>query len=108
VFLIIALVGQARSTRSSRLEGLVAAFVLGALCRLVGLALTNGVAQNAALIVPLYGLPVGIILFSLILIKRSERQKSGGFAERCADAFASIAEATAGLVSRVRQRRAIP
>ena len=108
VFLIIALVGQARSTRSSRFEGLVAAFVLGALCRLVGLALTNGVGQNAALIVPLYGLPLGIILFSLILIKRSERQKSGGFAERCADAFASIAEATAGLVSRVRQRRAIP
>jgi hypothetical protein len=47
-------------------------------------------------------------LFSLILIKRSERQKSGGLAERCADAFAFVTEATVKLVSRLRERRAIP
>jgi lipopolysaccharide export system permease protein len=108
VFLIIAFVGQAQSTRSSRLEGLVAAFILGALCRLIGLALTNGVAQNAALIVPLYGFPLGVILFSLILIKHSERQKSGGLAEKSADAFTGLAEATVRFVSRFRKRRAVP
>jgi hypothetical protein len=49
-----------------------------------------------------------VILFSLILIKRSERQKSGGLAEKCADAFAFIAEATVRLASRLRLRRATP
>lgn len=76
-FLIIAFVGQARSTRSSRMESLVVAFLVAASCRMAGLALNNVVALNAAYVPVLYLLPLAAIGFSLIVIKGADRQKTG-------------------------------
>ena len=52
--IIIAFVGQARSTRTSRMESLVAAFLLAAGVRLGGLALNNLVTANAMFVPALY------------------------------------------------------
>ncbi len=76
-FLIIAFVGQARSTRSSRMESLIVAFLVAASCRMAGLALNNVAALNAAFVPVLYLLPLAAIGFSLIVIKGADRQKSG-------------------------------
>lgn len=74
-FLIIAFVGQARSTRSSRMQSLVLTFLLGAACRMAGLALNSAVARNPTMLFFLYGTPVSAIVLSLLVIKRADRQR---------------------------------
>ncbi|HML30304.1 MAG TPA: LPS export ABC transporter permease LptF [Hyphomicrobium sp.] len=74
-FLIIAFVGQARSTRSSRMQSLVLTFLLGAACRMAGLALNSAVARNPSMLYALYGVPTAAVVLSLIVIKRADRQR---------------------------------
>ncbi|HET6388138.1 LPS export ABC transporter permease LptF [Hyphomicrobium sp.] len=74
-FLIVAFVGQAKSTRSSRMQTLVVTFLVAAGCRMAGLALNNMVARDASMLIALYGVPIGAIVFSLIMIKRADRQR---------------------------------
>lgn len=74
-FLIIAFVGQARSTRSSRMQSLVLTFLLGAACRMAGLALNSAVARNPSMLYALYGVPTAAVILSLIVIKRADRQR---------------------------------
>jgi lipopolysaccharide export system permease protein len=108
-FLIVAFVGQARSTRSSRLEGLLAAFFIAATCRLVGLALTNAVARNPSLGPVLYGLPLGAIALSLIIIKGGDRQKTGlALIEKTVDAFAAIGAGLRHHLNPFQKRKAVP
>jgi lipopolysaccharide export system permease protein len=108
-FLIVAFVGQARSTRSNRLNGLLAAFLIGALCRLLGLALTNAVARNPALVAPLYAMPLGVIVFSLLMIKGAEHQKSGlAVIDKAVDGCATAFTGLQGFLGRFGRRRAIP
>lgn len=108
-FLIVAFVGQARSTRSNRLNGLLAAFLIGALCRLLGLALTNAVARNPVLVAPLYAMPLGVIVLSLLSIKGAEHQKSGlAVIDKAVDAFATALIGVQGFLGRFGRRRAIP
>lgn len=76
-FLVVAFVGQARSTRTSRMENLVIAFVVAAGARLSGLALNNLVAANAGLVPMLYLLPLGAIVVALSLIHAGGKQRSG-------------------------------
>jgi lipopolysaccharide export system permease protein len=109
VFLIVAFVGQARSTRSSRIEALVVAFLVAAMCRLVGLALTNGVARNPSLVVALYGFPLSAVALSLIVIRRAERQKTGlVLIDKFVDGCTRAAGAAGWLLSRSPRRKAIP
>jgi lipopolysaccharide export system permease protein len=108
-FLIVAFVGQARSTRSNRLNGLLAAFLIGALCRLLGLALTNAVARNPALVAPLYAMPLGVIVLSLLLIKGAEHQKSGlAVVDKAVDACATAFVGLQRFLGRYGRRKAIP
>ena len=76
-FVIIAFVGQARSTRSSRMQNLVLTFLFAAACRMAGLALNSAVSRNPAMLTALYGVPIGAIVLSLIVIKNADRQKAG-------------------------------
>jgi lipopolysaccharide export system permease protein len=93
-FLIIAMVGQARSTRSSRMESLVTTFVVAATCRLGGLAVTNAIVRHPGMVVVAYGLPLGMIVFSLIMLRRAERQRAGlGIVNKVADAISPLWEA---------------
>jgi lipopolysaccharide export system permease protein len=107
-FLIVAFVGQARSTRSSRLKSLLAAFLFGAICRLVGLALTNAVSRNASLVAPLYGLPIGAIVLSLVMIKSADHQKMGvALVDKVVGALAPITGSVQRLFGLLQRRKAI-
>lgn len=75
--LITAFVGQARSTRSSRMESLVVAFVAAAVLRLGGLAVNNLVTANAMFVPLMYLSPLAAMAFSLVVIKGADRQRSG-------------------------------
>jgi lipopolysaccharide export system permease protein len=77
VFLIIAFVGQARSTRSSRMESLVLTFLFATACRMTGLAMNSAAVRNPAMVFALYALPIGAVLLSLIVIRGADRQKTG-------------------------------
>jgi lipopolysaccharide export system permease protein len=99
VFLIVAFVGQARSTRSSRMQSLVLTFLFAATCRMAGLALNSAVARDASMLIALYGVPIGAIILSLIVIKSADRQKSGiSIFGRVADAIAGTVETVLRLV----------
>jgi lipopolysaccharide export system permease protein len=88
------MVGQARSTRSSRMESLVTTFVVAATCRIGGLAVTNAVVRHPGMVLVAYGLPLGMIVFSLILLQRAERQRAGlGIANKVADAMSALWDA---------------
>ncbi len=93
-FLIIAFVGQAQSTRTSRMQSLVVTFVIAATCRLAGLAITNAMVRNPSMVAVAYGLPIGAIVYSLIVLKRSEKQRAGiGLFGKLMDGIASLFEA---------------
>ena len=97
VFLVIAFVGQARSTRSSRMERLVVAFLICAGCRLAGLALNNMVAINAKLVPVLYGLPIVAMAIALLMMRNSDRQSAGpAVVERIHEALAPRLQKFAG------------
>lgn len=99
VFLIVAFVGQARSTRSSRMQSLVLTFLLAATLRMAGLALNSAVTRDASMLVALYAVPTLAIVLSLIVIKRADRQRSGSaLFERIRDAASAMADLAIRLV----------
>ncbi len=86
-FLVVAFLGQARSTRTSRMESVAIAFALAAGCRLIGLAVTNLATRNAAFTPVLYLLPLGAIAVALIVIRGADKQRSGlGSVDRIVEA----------------------
>lgn len=102
--IIVAFVGQARSTRSSRMESLVVAFLLAAGARLAGLALNNLAAANAMFVPALYLLPLAMMAFAIAVIKAGDRQRSGlAFVDKVVEAAAN---ATRPLIARFARRRA--
>lgn len=75
--IVVAFVGQARSTRTSRMENLVVAFLVAAGARLGGLAFNNLVALDPGYLIALYGLPLAVMFVALIMISAAGRQRSG-------------------------------
>jgi lipopolysaccharide export system permease protein len=71
VLIALAAVGQAHSTRQSRVRQIAIAFVAAAGLRLGGLALNNVVVLNPAAVPLLYGLPLVAILIPLWSIERA-------------------------------------
>lgn len=101
-FIIIAFVGQARSTRTSRMESLVIAFLAATGARLAGLALNNVVALKASLVPALYALPLVVIGLSLLVIRGSDRQKTGlRLIEKTVDAIGPVFEAWTARIRRL-------
>ena len=79
------------------MESLVATFVIAATCRLAGLAVTNAIVRHSGMVVVAYGLPIGMIIVSLILLRRSERQRAGrGIVNKAADVISSLWSAARG------------
>lgn len=104
-FLIVAFIGQARSTRTSRMQSLVLTFLFAASCRMAGLALNSAVTRNPAMLFALYGVPIAAILLSLLIIKRGDRQRSG------TPVLETLSDMTSGLISsagRLLPRRGKP
>lgn len=103
---VVAFVGQARSTRTSRMENLVVAFLIAAGARLAGLAVNNIVAINAALVPVLYGLPFAVMLVAVWMIHAGSRQRSGpSFGDRMHALLEPLGRSIAGLGAKVRPRR---
>jgi lipopolysaccharide export system permease protein len=89
--MIVAFVGQARSTRSNRMERLVIAFLIAAGCRLGGLALNNLVALKASVLPFLYALPIGAGVLAYFMIRATDYQRSGlSILDRGLDLFEAL------------------
>ena len=88
-FVLIALVtvGRAQSTRQNRSQLLLYGFVVGAACRLTGLAVSNVVVikPNATLL--LYAIPVGAAIVSLVLMATATQPR---FKNRLKQVFAPV------------------
>jgi lipopolysaccharide export system permease protein len=106
-FLIIAFVGQARSTRSSRVESLVVTFLVAAACRMAGMAFTGAASRSPGMVYALYGVPIGAMVLSLIVIKGADRQKTGlAGIDKIVDLCAPTADRVRRLFSRSEARKA--
>jgi lipopolysaccharide export system permease protein len=107
-FIIVAFVGQARSTRSSRMESLIVAFLIAAMCRLGGLALNNLVSLKAGMVPFMYLLPAGAMLLSVLVIKGADHQRSGlAYVDKIVDSVALNAARFGGRLSRIRSKPAV-
>jgi lipopolysaccharide export system permease protein len=89
VTIALALVGQAQSTRQSRIERIVVALVAAIGLRLSGMACSNVVVMKAAAVPVLYALPLAAVAGSALLLARNGRARRGGpsVRDRLADAF---------------------
>ncbi len=88
----LALVGQAQSTRQSRIERIVVALFAAVGLRLAGMACSNIVVLNAAAVPVLYALPLAGIAGSALLIARNTQPRRGASSlrDRLAQAFAPL------------------
>jgi lipopolysaccharide export system permease protein len=99
--IIVAFVGQARSTRSSRMESLIVAFLLAVACRLGGLALNNVVSLKQSMVPAMYILPLAAMALSLAVIKGMDKQRSGlAFVDKCVEFVAPVFSGLRSLVTR--------
>jgi lipopolysaccharide export system permease protein len=109
VFIVVAMVAQARSTRTGQMQSLVLAFVLAAGCRLVGLAMNNVIAGKSAFAFALYAIPLSAILISLVIIFGFRRQPNHArFADKLAEIAGSSWQRLTDAVPNLRRRPAAP
>ena len=86
VLIAVAFAGQARSTRQNRMEGVVLAFLIAALCRGGGLAVNNLVVLHAWAAVLMYLLPIAAMLLALVVIRLGAQPRIGaGLFDRLAN-----------------------
>jgi lipopolysaccharide export system permease protein len=71
VLIVLSYAGGAQSTRQSRLNGLVAAFAGGLVCRMLGIAANNMTAVRPATAWLLYAIPIVAGLLATIATQRS-------------------------------------
>lgn len=106
-FIVIAFVGQSRSTRSSRIESLIIAFLVATAFRMAGFAVNGAASRNPAMVYAMYGIPIGAVAISLLVMKRAERQKNGLAAiDWIVSVFGAAASMIAGALARLRPGRA--
>ena len=98
VMLAVAFIGHAQTIRQNRVQAIVLAFVIAALCRLVGLAGNNIVALRESAVWIVYALPLGAVLFAMILAKTGMQRRRSRL-ERV------VWAAMGGLVTRLTGRR---
>ncbi len=75
VLIALATVGKAQSTRQNRSQLLMYGFVIGAACRLGGLAVSNVVAINATMTPVLYLIPIGASLLALVVMATAHQPR---------------------------------
>jgi len=77
VLIAVAFAGQARSTRQNRMEGVISAFLIAAVCRGGGLAVNNLVVLQAWAVALMYLLPISAMLLALAVIRIGARPRRG-------------------------------
>jgi len=102
VLIALAAVGQAHSTRQSRVRQIAIAFVVAAALRLGGLALNNVVVLNPGAVPLLYTLPLVAILIPLLSIERARRRLANSRLSRAFEAVSAALFAPFGwLIARM-------
>jgi lipopolysaccharide export system permease protein len=69
VLIVMAIIGQAQSTRSNRMQGIVTAFSVAVGCRILGIAAANAAAVRTSATYLLYLVPFAAALISIVLIQ---------------------------------------
>jgi lipopolysaccharide export system permease protein len=69
VLLVMASMGQAQTTRQSRMQGVIGAFVIAIVCRILGIGATNMVVVRPHLSGLLYAVPIGAALLAAVSIQ---------------------------------------
>jgi lipopolysaccharide export system permease protein len=69
VLVVVAFMGQAQTTRTSRMQALVAAFAVAVLCRILGISCANMAVVRPAMAPLLYAVPVGAAVLASIAIQ---------------------------------------
>lgn len=64
VFIAVAFVGQAQTTRQNRVQMVVIAFLLAIACRLGGLAANNLLVRRPSAVILVYAIPIGAMLLA--------------------------------------------
>ncbi len=82
VLIALAAVGQAQSTRQNRSQRLVYGFVIGAGCRLGGLAVSNVVALTPKAVPFLYAIPIGAAILALVVMATASQSRRAGKSAR--------------------------
>jgi lipopolysaccharide export system permease protein len=77
VMIALAAVGQAQSTRQNRSQRLIYGFVIGTVCRLGGLAMSNVVVGSAKAVIVLYAIPVGASAVALLMMATATQPRLG-------------------------------
>ena len=98
VAIVVAFLGQARTNRQGRSQAQVAAFSLSAGLKMAGIAAFNMFASKPAAGVLVYGLPIGAIALSLVMMRRGLSSNRNLAAQRWVQ---SLAEPVAGLALRL-------
>jgi lipopolysaccharide export system permease protein len=69
VLVVIACMGQAQTTRQSRIQGVVGAFAIATVCRILGIATNNMVVVRPTLSPLLYAVPVGAAMLAAVSVQ---------------------------------------
>jgi lipopolysaccharide export system permease protein len=69
VLVVVAFMGQAQTTRTSRVQAVIAAFAVAVLCRILGISCANMVVVRPAIAPLLYVVPVGAAVLAATAIQ---------------------------------------
>lgn len=67
VLLVVAFMGQAQTTRTSRMQAVIGAFSVGVICRLLGIGATNAAVSRPETTWLLYSVPIAACLLAAIV-----------------------------------------
>lgn len=103
VFLVLAFMGQARTTRQNRMQALIAAFGFAVGARIAGIAAANAAAIRPANVWMLYAIPVGT---ALVAAAATQWQMYPRAPSRLALGLAAASDGVKSFFAGLRPRRA--
>jgi len=107
VMLTVAFIGQPTTTRQSRMQAIVLAFLLAAGARLAGLAGTNLVALKPNAVWIVYAIPLAGVLLGTLLAQAGMRPRRARLAVALADAIEAAATAATNWASGRRRAASV-
>ncbi len=105
VLLVMASMGQAQTTRQSRMQGVIGAFTVAIVCRILGIGATNMAVVRPSLSGLLYIVPVGAAVLAAISVQWHLYPRPPS---RLARGFTFLLNGTAVLLSALWPRRPLP
>jgi lipopolysaccharide export system permease protein len=102
VLVVVALMGQAQTTRQNRMRSVIAAFAIGVLCRILGIAAANAVVIRPAAGALLYVVPVTAAVVAAMTIQwHLYPRPPSRLARRSAQLLDAVRAAAAAMAVRV-------